>query len=930
MSKIKNMTDKNSKKLFLLDAYALIYRSYFAFIRNPRFNSKGVNTSAMYGFTNTLIQLLETENPSYVGVVFDVSAPTFRHKMFPEYKANREEMPEDLRKSIPYIRNIIEAFNIPIVEKEGFEADDVIGTLARKAEKEGFTTYMMTPDKDYAQLVSDHVLMFKPAKSGGVAEVWGKKEVNENFGIENPEQVIDILGLMGDSADNIPGCPGIGPKTAEKLISEFGSIDGIYRNIDQLKGKQKENLVNYEEQVRLSRKLAVIIQDVPIEFEKEKLTRDEINKEVLKAIFEDLEFKTIAGRLNLNEAVKPETAMQGTLFGDSETAQPTVKKRNTIETIPHQYYLVENEMQRASLRAELAIQEEFCFDTETTGLDTHSAEIVCMSFSFRKHEAFCVTLPSKREEAQKVMEEFREVFADENITKIGQNIKYDILMLSNYGIEVKGKIFDTMIAHYLIQPEIKHNLDFLCEIYLDYEKIPTENLIGKKGKGQITMRSVSAEKLRDYACEDADLTYQLKYAIDPDLDKTEVRQLFEEMEMPLIPVLVHMENAGVKLNVKELNEYAKVLRKQIIQLEKDIYELAGEEFNISSPKQMGPILFEKLKIDTNAKKTKTKQYSTSEDVLVRLTDKHPIVGKILEFRGLKKLLSTYVEALPQLVNKKTGKIHTNFNQAIAATGRLSSVNPNLQNIPIRDESGREIRKAFIPTDAEHTFLSADYSQIELRIMAALSKDEEMQKAFREGKDIHAITAAKIYKVPESEVTSDMRRKAKTANFGIIYGISAFGLSQRLNIPRTEAKELIDGYFNSFPQIKEFMDEQIGLARKKGYVQTIKGRKRYLNDINSANAVVRGVAERNAINAPIQGSAADVIKIAMIKIYRQFEQQNLKSKMVLQVHDELNFDVVKTELEEVKKIVKQEMENAVDVGVPLTVEMNDADNWLDAH
>jgi DNA polymerase-1 len=930
MSKIKNMTDKNSKKLFLLDAYALIYRSYFAFIRNPRFNSKGVNTSAMYGFTNTLIQLLETENPSYVGVVFDVSAPTFRHKMFPEYKANREEMPEDLRKSIPYIRNIIEAFNIPIIEKEGFEADDVIGTLARKAEKEGFTTYMMTPDKDYAQLVSDHVLMFKPAKSGGVAEVWGKKEVNENFGIENPEQVIDILGLMGDSADNIPGCPGIGPKTAEKLISEFGSIDGIYRNIDQLKGKQKENLVNYEEQVRLSRKLAVIIQDVPIEFEKEKLTRDEINKEVLKAIFEDLEFKTIAGRLNLNEAVKPETAMQGTLFGDSETAQPTVKKRNTIETIPHQYYLVENEMQRASLRAELAIQEEFCFDTETTGLDTHSAEIVCMSFSFRKHEAFCVTLPSKREEAQKVMEEFREVFADENITKIGQNIKYDILMLSNYGIEVKGKIFDTMIAHYLIQPEIKHNLDFLCEIYLDYEKIPTENLIGKKGKGQITMRSVSAEKLRDYACEDADLTYQLKYAIDPDLDKTEVRQLFEEMEMPLIPVLVHMENAGVKLNVKELNEYAKVLRKQIIQLEKDIYELAGEEFNISSPKQMGPILFEKLKIDTNAKKTKTKQYSTSEDVLVRLTDKHPIVGKILEFRGLKKLLSTYVEALPQLVNKKTGKIHTNFNQAIAATGRLSSVNPNLQNIPIRDESGREIRKAFIPTDAEHTFLSADYSQIELRIMAALSKDEEMQKAFREGKDIHAITAAKIYKVPESEVTSDMRRKAKTANFGIIYGISAFGLSQRLNIPRTEAKELIDGYFNSFPQIKEFMDEQIGLARKKGYVQTIKGRKRYLNDINSANAVVRGVAERNAINAPIQGSAADVIKIAMIKIYRQFEQQNLKSKMVLQVHDELNFDVVKTELEEVKKIVKQEMENAVDVGVPLTVEMNDADNWLDAH
>ena len=924
------MTNKNSKKLFLLDAYALIYRSYFAFIRNPRFNSKGVNTSATYGFVNTLIQLLETEDPNYIGVVFDVSAPTFRHEMYAEYKANREEMPEDLRKSIPYIRNIIEAFNIPIVEKEGFEADDVIGTLARKAEKEGFTTYMMTPDKDYAQLVSENVLMFKPAKSGGVAEVWGQKEVKENFGIEDPEQVIDILGLMGDSADNIPGCPGIGPKTAEKLIREFGSIDGIYQNIDKLKGKQKQNLVEFEEQVRLSRKLAVIIQDVPIDFDKEKLTRDEINKEALKAIFEDLEFKTVAGRLNLNETVKTETAKQGSLFGGSEMVETTVKKRNTIETVPHQYYLIENEMQRASLRAELSIREEFCFDTETTGLDTHSSEIVCMSFSFRKHEAFCVTLPSKRGEAQKVMEEFREIFADEGITKIGQNIKYDILMLSNYGIEVKGKIYDTMIAHYLIQPEVKHNLDFLCEIYLDYEKIPTEDLIGRKGKGQITMRSVAPEKLRDYACEDADLTFQLKHAIDPELDKTEVRELFQEMEMPLIPVLVHMENAGVKLNMEELKRYAEVLREQIIQLEKEIIELAGEEFNVSSPKQLGPILFEKLKIDTNAKKTKTKQYSTSEDVLIRLVDRHPIVGKVLEFRGLKKLLSTYVEALPLLVNKRTGKVHTSYNQAIAATGRLSSVNPNLQNIPIRDESGREIRKAFIPSDDEHTFLSADYSQIELRIMAALSKDGEMQKAFNEGKDIHSITAAKIYKVPEPEVTPDMRRKAKTANFGIIYGISAFGLSQRLNIPRTEAKELIDGYFENFPKIKEFMDKQIELARNKGYVQTIKGRKRYLNDINSANAVVRGMAERNAINAPIQGSAADIIKIAMINIYRQFEQQKLKSKMVLQVHDELNFDAFKPELEKVKEIVKKEMENAVDVGVPLTVEMNDADNWLDAH
>ncbi len=923
------MTSKNSKKLFLLDAYALIYRSYFAFIRNPRFNSKGVNTSAMYGFTNTLVQLLESEDPNYIGVVFDVSAPTFRHEMYAEYKANREEMPEDLRKSIPYIRNIIEAFNIPIIEKAGFEADDVIGTLARKAEKEGFTTYMMTPDKDYAQLVAEHVLMFKPAKQGGVAEVWGEKEVTENFGIERPEQVIDILGLMGDSADNIPGCPGIGPKTAEKLIKEFGSIDGIYNNIDKLKGKQKENLVTYEEQVRLSRKLVVIIQDVPIDFDKEKLTRDGVNKEMLNAIFEDLEFKSIAQRLNLKD--KPlEIAMQGTLFGDVPIEKAAEKKQNTIETVPHQYYLVEDEMQRASLRAELSVQEEFCFDTETTGLDTHSAEIVCLSFSFRKHEAFCVTIPPKYEEAQKVMDEFREIFADENITKIGQNIKYDILMLSNYGIEVKGKLYDTMLAHYLIQPEIKHNLDFLCEIYLDYIKVPTENLIGKKGKNQITMRSVAPEKLRDYACEDADLTLQLKYALEPELDKAEVRELFEELEMPLVPVLVHMENAGVNLNVAELKDYAEVLREQIIQLEKEIIEMAGEEFNVSSPKQLGLILFEKLKIDSNAKKTKTKQYSTSEEVLIRLVDKHPIVEKVLEFRGLKKLLSTYVEALPQLVNKRTGKIHTSFNQAIAATGRLSSVNPNLQNIPIRDESGREIRKAFIPSDNEHTFLSADYSQIELRVMAALSKDEEMLHAFNEGKDIHSITAAKIYKVPESEVTSDMRRKAKTANFGIIYGISAFGLSQRLNIPRTEAKELIDGYFESFPEIKKFMDKQIELARSQGLVQTIKGRKRYLNDINSANAVVRGMAERNAINAPIQGSAADIIKIAMINIYNQLVKKNLKSNMVLQVHDELNFDVYKPELEQVKKIVKEEMESAVNIGVPLLIEMNAANNWLDAH
>ena len=925
------MTENSPKKLFLLDAYALIYRSYYAFIRNPRFNSKGVNTSAMLGFTNTLTQLLEAEDPHYIGVVFDVSAPTFRHEMYKEYKANREEMPEDLRKSIPYIRKIIEAFNIPIIEKEGFEADDVIGTLAQKAKPEGFNTFMMTPDKDYAQLVEDNVRMYKPAKQGGAAEVWGPEEVKKKFGIESTEQVIDILGLMGDSSDNIPGCPGIGPKTAEKLIAKYGSIDGIYENIDELKGKQKENLLEFKEQVYLSRKLVTIIQDVPIEFDKKGLTRDEVDKEALKAIFEDLEFRTLAQRLGL-EDVKPSVATQQLLFGDVEAAQPAAQKRETIESVPHQYYLVEDEMQRASLRAELSVVDEFCFDTETTGLDTHLSEIVCLSFSFRKHEAYCVTLPTNKEEAQQVLEEFRSIFADENILKIAQNIKYDMLMLSNYGIEVKGKLYDTMLAHYLIQPEQKHNLDYLCDIYLNYEKVPTENLIGKKGKNQLNMRSVGKEKLRDYACEDADLTFQLKQVLDPKLDEYEMRELFETMEMPLVPVLVHMENAGVKINSEVLKEYAKKLREQILEIEKEIHEMAGEEFNVSSPKQLGIILFEKLKIGlgSGSRKTKTKQYSTSEEVLVRLADKHPIINKILEFRGLKKLLSTYVEALPEIVNKRTGKIHSSFNQAITATGRLSSINPNLQNIPIRDEAGREIRRAFIPSDEQHTFLSADYSQIELRIMAALSKDEEMLKAFNENKDIHAITAAKIYKVPENEVTSDMRRKAKTANFGIIYGISAYGLSQRLNIPRSEAIELIDGYFENFPDIKEFMDRQIELARNNGYVQTIKGRKRYLNDINSANGIVRGMAERNAINAPIQGSAADIIKMAMIKIYESIKSADLKSKMILQVHDELNFDVYKPELEQVKKIVKTEMESAWEMGVPLTIEMNAAENWLDAH
>lgn len=924
----------NSKKLFLIDAFALIYRSYFAFIRNPRFNSKGVNTSAALGFANTLVQLLENDQPEYIGVVFDMSKPTFRHELFPEYKANRQEMPEDLRKSIPYIRKLIEAFRIPIIEMEGFEADDIIGTLARKASEEGFTTYMMTPDKDYAQLVTDSILMYKPGKSGNENEVWGIEEVKQNFGIESPMQVIDILGLMGDSADNIPGCPGIGPKNAQKLISDFGSIDGIYQNLDQLKGKQKENLETYEEQVRLSKLLATIVLDVPIEFEETALRMDDPDFQSLKALFEDLEFRQLGERLKLNEnsVTTTQNATQGTLFSFEEPANLTnsTKKTETIQTTPHQYYLVENEMQRASLRAELSIQSEFCFDTETTGLDPHAAELVCLSFSFRKHEAFCVLVPNKKEKVIEILEEFRAVFEDERITKIGQNIKYDLLMLKQYGFEVKGKLFDTMLAHYLIQPETKHNLDYLCEIYLNYEKIPTESLIGAKGKNQLSMRSAEPSKLMDYACEDADLTLQLKDVLAAELDQHGLTSLFESLEMPLVPVLTDMEMAGVKLDPDSLNQYAGELREQIIKLEAEIIELAGVEFNVSSPKQLGEILFEKLKIDPNAKLTKTKQYSTNEEVLQQLLHKHPIVGKILEYRGLKKLLNTYVETLPLLINPRTGKIHTSYNQAVTATGRLSSNNPNLQNIPIRDENGREIRKSFIPSDENHLFLSADYSQIELRIMAALSKDEQMLEAFRNDQDIHSITAAKIYKVAVEEVTSDMRRKAKTANFGIIYGISAFGLSQRLNISRTEAKELIDGYFENFPRVREYMELSIDKARKNGYVETIMGRRRYLADINSNNAVVRGMAERNAINAPIQGSAADIIKLAMISIHEEFRKRGLLSRMVLQVHDELNFDVLAEELPEVEQIVKQKMESAVELEVPLTIEMKSAKNWLDAH
>jgi len=921
-------------RLFLLDGYALIYRSYFAFINAPRFNSKGLNTSTMLGFVNTLDQLIKIEKPTHIAIAFDMKGPTFRHDMFTAYKANREEMPEDIRKSIPYIREIIQAYRIPILEKEGFEADDVIGTLAKAAEEEGFQVYMVTPDKDYAQLVSKNIFMYKPKRMGNEMEILGTEQVCENFQIKNPLQVIDVLGLMGDSSDNIPGCPGIGPKTAMKLVSDFGSIDGVYQNIENLKGKQKENLLQFEEQVRMSRVLATIILDVPVEFEQDKLIASEPDYNHLRNIFLELEFRTLAERIlpSATSVVATQPAFeQGTLFSLGEqTRSESVSVQEDIHSTSHHYYLIDNETLIKELVARLAQQDSFCFDTETTGLDPNSGHIVGLSFSFRSKEAYYIPLPVDQIKAHAIVQEFKTVFASENILKIGQNMKFDILFLSRYGIEVKGDYFDTMVAHYLIQPELRHNLDYLSEIYLGYKKIATEEIIGKSGKNQLSMRQADPDQIREYACEDADITFQLKPLLDDELDKANVRKLFTDVEMPLLKVLVQMEQAGLRIDPKVLDDYAVTLREQIFELENCIIELAGEHFNISSPKQLGYILFDKLMLDSRAKKTKTKQYSTGEDILINLQDKHPIINKILEYRGLKKLLSTYVEALPKLINPQTGKIHSSFNQTIAATGRLSSTNPNLQNIPIRDENGREIRKAFIPSDSDHLFLSADYSQIELRIMAAVSGDNVMTEAFRNREDIHAATASKIFGIPISDVTPEMRRKAKTANFGILYGISAFGLAQRLNIPRGEAKQMIDDYFANFSMIRKYMDNQLILARKRGYVETIMGRRRYLSDINSANASVRAFAERNAINAPIQGSAADIIKVAMININKQFAEKGFHSKMILQVHDELDFDVLKTELEAVKAVVKKEMENAVHLTVPLEVEMEAAENWLLAH
>jgi DNA polymerase I len=933
------------KKLFLLDAYALIFRAYYAFISNPMTNSKGVPTSTVFGFTLSLDEILRKENPTHVAVVFDPTGPTFRHEMYPEYKANREATPEDIKTAVPYIKKLIEGFNIPVIEVPGYEADDVIGTLAKTAEKENYKVYMMTPDKDFAQLVTEQILMYKPGRSGGAAEVLGPSEVKEKFLVERSEQVIDILALMGDASDNIPGAKGIGEKTAKKLIEQFDTVEGVYDHIDQLKGKQKENLENSKDQVLLSKKLATIILDVPLSLSPEDLARKEINRNALQDLFNELEFKNIATRIlgvsGVDGGPSPQPADrpgqktvdgQASLFGDvmENRSEDRETSLESIDTVGHTYKLIQTRQGVEKLAKELSGLQAFCFDTETTGLNTLEAELVGIAFSWKAHEATYIAFGEDQNEIQQWLNILSGAFQNRDIEKIGQNLKYDLHILKNYGIEVKGRLFDTMIAHFILRPEQRHNLSVLAEQYLDYSMVEIETLIGKKGTRQSSFRTVAAEQACEYAGEDADITWQLAEILKKEIKAQGFLELSEKIEMPLIPVLMKMEHQGVKLDVEVLDQYAVKLREDILETEQEISSLAGMEFNISSPKQLGEVLFDRLKIVENPKKTKTKQYATSEDILIQLEDKHPIINKILEYRSLKKLLTTYVSALPQLVNPRTGKIHTSFNQALVSTGRLSSVNPNLQNIPIREERGREIRKAFVPERKGNIFFSADYSQIELRLMAHLSGDPHMISAFVNNEDIHTSTAAKIYKTDPENVSREMRSRAKTANFGIIYGISAFGLSQRMHISRTEAKELIDGYFASYPKVREFMDNAIRMARENGYVETMFGRKRFLPDILSRNSVVRGNAERNAINSPLQGSAADIIKIAMIRIQEAFDNEGLQSALILQVHDELNFDVLPNELERVREITRREMENATTLAVPLIIDMGEGSNWLEAH
>jgi DNA polymerase-1 len=920
------------EKLFLLDAYALIYRSYYAFIKNPRINSKGLNTSAIVGFVNTLQEVLTKEQPTYLGVAFDPHGPTFRSETYPAYKAQREATPEDIRKAVPIIKDLLKAWNIPILQVDGYEADDIIGTLATKAGAQGVTTYMLTPDKDYGQLVKENVFIFRPRHGGGY-ETMGPEEVKQKYGIPSTAAVIDLLALMGDSADNFPGCPGIGEKTAVKLLNEFGSIDQLLSRTSELKGALKTKVEEHVDDIKMSKFLATIKTDVPIELNLDELKISEPNEEALGLLMEELEFKTLANKI-LKKPEKTSTPVNGQLdlfadFSTNGTVEPEFSNYETLKSTPHEYQFIDNEEEMKKLTDFFLTKDFLTLDTETTSTNAIDAELVGLSFSVEEHKAFYVPVPVDHEEALKVVEIFRPVYENEKIMKVGQNLKYDLEVLRNYGIELKGKMWDTMIAHYLIQPELHHNMDYMAEIYLHYKTIHIDELIGPKGKNQRSMRDLSPIDIYEYACEDADITLQLKNKLEIELKKHECEKLFYDIEMPLMPVLAEMEMNGVCLDTASLAETSKQFTTRMNDIEQRIYELAGQSFNIASPKQVGEILFDKLKIVEKAKKTKTGQYVTSEEVLQQLKNKHEIVADILEHRGLKKLIGTYIDALPKLINPRTGHIHTSFNQTITATGRLSSSDPNLQNIPIRGEDGKEIRKAFIP-EPGCLFFSADYSQIELRVMAHLSGDENMINVFREGKDLHAATAANIYKKDISEVTRDERTKSKRANFGIIYGITVFGLAERLDIPRDEAKMLIDGYFNTFPQVHNYMEKSKEIARQQGYVTTLFGRRRYLPDINSANSVVRGFAERNAINAPIQGTAADIIKVAMIHIYQRFKEENIRSKMILQVHDELNFSVYPDEKEKVERIVLEEMQNAFEMKVPLVADSGFGTNWLEAH
>lgn len=939
------------KRLFLLDAYALIFRGYYALIKNPSINSKGMDTSAIMGFMNSLFDVIRREKPDHLAVCFDKDGSAERTELFPEYKANRDETPDAIRIAVPWIQKILNAMHIPVVEVSGLEADDIIGTLAKQAESQGYLVYMVTPDKDFGQLVTEHTFMYRPSRMGNGIEIWGIPEVQKRFGVERPEQVIDYLGMMGDSSDNIPGFPGVGEKTAQKLIAEFGSMENLLANTDKLKGKLKETIETHKELGLLSKKLATIFTECPVTFDEHDFEMSVPDSQKVQEIFEELEFrrmkeqfvKLFSGEQNTATPVtSTETAKQlakvagsgqFSLFGGEGATTEEIQHfsgRKSLSDTPHLYQTLDTGMARDLFLKKLILQQKVCFDTETTALNPLEAELVGIAFSWENHKGYYLPFPENREEALALLETLKPFFESEDIEKIGQNLKYDIKVLSTYGIKVKGPLFDTMLAHYLINPDMRHNMDVLAETYLNYSPKPISELIGKKGKNQLSMREVSLSDQTEYAVEDADITLQLSAHFEPELEESGTTDLFKNLEIPLLQVLAAMELEGINLDSGFLRKLSLAMETDIQKLEEFIYELAGEKFNIGSPKQLGDILFEKLKLVNKPKKTKTGQYSTGEEILSDLKKVHPIVGKVLEYRGLTKLKSTYVDALPDQVLPSTGRVHTDYLQTVAATGRLSSNNPNLQNIPIRTKRGREIRKAFIPRNSDYQLLSADYSQIELRIIAALSEEDTMIESFKRGEDIHAATAAKVFQVPLESVTREQRSNAKTVNFGIIYGVSAFGLSNQTELSRSEAKELIDTYYKTYPKLRSYIDQQIAFARENGYVQTVLGRRRYLKDINGSNAVVRGAAERNAVNAPIQGSAADIIKIAMIRIHQKLQEGNFKTKMLLQVHDELVFDVYKPEMETISALIREEMENAHTLSVPLEVEIGVGDNWLEAH